>query len=103
MLLAPVQTHDEKNREVKRFYYIDIEKALTDPDSLEDAIFCVGEDRTLRENFGRDIRTDLSSPDKEYELFCFPCNQILNSDKWVNTRPPSVFLKSRANASTFRV
>jgi hypothetical protein len=24
----------------------------------------------------------LSDPDKEYQNFCFPCNQILNSDSW---------------------
>jgi hypothetical protein len=28
------------------------------------------------------IVLDLSSPDKEFETFCFPCDQILNCDAW---------------------
>ena len=28
------------------------------------------------------MKLDLSSSQKEFERFCFPCNQILNSDKW---------------------
>lgn len=78
----PVQTSDIKKRELKCYYYIDIEKALNGPESLDEAIFAVGEDRTVRENFGRDIRIDLRSADKEFQLFCFPCAQILNSDDW---------------------
>ncbi len=82
MLDQAVQTRDHKKRELKRHYYIDIEKALQGPEYYEEAIFGVEEDRTLRENFGRDIKLDLRSSEKEYEHFCFPCNQILNSDSW---------------------
>ena len=78
----PVQTRDEKKREIKRFYYIDIERALAGPENYEEAILAVDEDRTVRTNFGRDIKLDLRSPEKEYEHFYFPCNQILNSDGW---------------------
>ena len=81
-LLAPVTTRDEQRRVIKRFYYFDIEKALDGPASLEDAIVGVGEDRVRRENFGRDVALDLSSPEKEYTSFYFPCSQILNSDAW---------------------
>ena len=35
-LQEPVSTRDEKRREIKRYYYFDIEKALGDVDSLED-------------------------------------------------------------------
>ncbi|MBP1151804.1 DUF262 domain-containing protein [Methylocaldum sp. RMAD-M] len=82
MLTRAVETRDHKGRELKRHYYIDIEKALEGPELYEEAIFGVDEDRTIRENFGRDIKLDLSDPDKEYQNFCFPCNQILNSDSW---------------------
>ncbi|MFM1816502.1 MAG: hypothetical protein RLZ98_3197 [Pseudomonadota bacterium] len=81
-LTEPVTTRDEKKREIKRHYYINIEKALSGPGELEDAIIAVGEDRMQRENFGRDIKLDLSTPAKEYESFHFPCDQILNSDAW---------------------
>lgn len=81
-LTEPVTTRDEKKREIKRHYYINIEKALSSPGELEDAIIAVGEDRMQRENFGRDIKLDLSTAAREYEAFHFPCDQILNSDAW---------------------
>ena len=94
MFAQPVQTRDDKKREMKRYYYIDIEKALEGQERYGDAIFGVDEDRTVRENFGRDIKLDLRSPQKEYDNFCFPCNQILNSDTWeegLNTSHPEKF------------
>lgn len=81
-LNAPVKTKDENKREIERHYYIDIEKALEAEGDLEDAIIGVDAERTIRENFGRDVVLDLSTPEKEFAAFCFPCNQILNSDKW---------------------
>ena len=94
MFDQPVQTRDDKKREMKRYYYIDIEKALEGHERYGDAIFGVDEDRTIRENFGRDIKLDLRSAQKEYDNFCFPCNQILNSDTWeegLNTSHPEKF------------
>jgi hypothetical protein len=81
-LEAPVKTKDDKGHDVQRLYYIDIEKSLAGDDGVEDAIVAVDERRTLRTNFGRDIVLDLASQAKEFEAFCFPCNQILNSDQW---------------------
>jgi len=81
-LMNPVTTRDEKKREIKRHYYFSIDRALAGPTTLEEAIVAVGEDRILRENFGRDIVLDLSTPSKEYETFHFPCDQILKSDRW---------------------
>lgn len=94
MFAQPVQTRDDKKREMKRYYYIDIEMALEGQERYSDAIFGVDEDRTVRENFGRDIKLDLRSPQKEYDNFCFPCNQILNSDTWeegLNSSHPEKF------------
>lgn len=81
-LTAPVNTKDDKGREVRRLYYIDIEKALIGNGNLDDSIIAVDETRTLRTNFGRDVVLDLSSQPNEFGAFCFPCNQILNSDEW---------------------
>ena len=82
ILNQPVKTRDEKKRSLDRYYYIDIERALDGPSSIEDAIVGVDADRTQRTNFGRDVSLDLRSADKEYENFYFPCSQILNSDRW---------------------
>lgn len=77
----PVKTFDEKKHPIERYYYIDIEKALN-PEQIDDAFFAVEKDRKLKENFGRDVKLDLSSPEMECQHMCFPCNQILNSDNW---------------------
>lgn len=84
VLDQPVKTRDEKKRPIERYYYIDIEKALLGPEHYEDAIIGVGADKTLRTNFGKDITLDLRTPEQEYKAFHFPCNQILNRDKWEN-------------------
>ncbi|MEH2005418.1 GmrSD restriction endonuclease domain-containing protein [Nostoc sp.] len=82
MFTQPVQTRDYKKKLLHRYYYIDIETALLGKEHYESAIISVDTDRTVRENFGRDLKLDLSTPEKEYENFYFPCNQLLNSDEW---------------------
>ena len=93
-LKKPVTTRDEKKRDLHVHYYIDIEKALEGPDSLTDAIVAVDHNRTVRTNFGRDVRLDLSTPQREYAAFHFPCDQILVSDTWeegLNAAHPDKF------------
>ncbi len=77
-----VATRDAHKREVKLHYYFDIDKALEGPAALSEAILAVDEHRVRRSDFGRKIELDLSTQEKEIEAFCFPCNQILNSDAW---------------------
>lgn len=77
----PVKTFDEKRNPINRYYYIDINAALQDEMS-DEALIALEEDRKIKTNFGRDVVLDLSMPKLECEHFYFPCNQILNSDKW---------------------
>jgi hypothetical protein len=81
-LPGTVKTRDDKGREVERFYYIDIKLALSGNIGLEDAIIGLDADKIQRKNFGRDVVLDLSSQEKEFTEFYFPCSQILNSDEW---------------------
>lgn len=81
-LQRAVKTRDAQKREIERFYYWDIEKALQGSAALQDAVIGVDATKTQRTNFGREIVLDLSTPAKEYERFFFPCTQILNSDPW---------------------
>ena len=93
-LTTAVKTRNAQKQEVSRFYYIDIERALKDEGNLEDAIIGVDQSRLLKENFGRDIVLDLSTPEKEFDAFHFPCNQIIDSDDWeiaLNTYDASKF------------
>lgn len=81
-LRGAVATRDAKGKTLKRHYYIDIERALEGASYYEEAIIGLDQDRMIRKNFGRDIVLDLSTPQKEYEQFFFPCDQIMNSDAW---------------------
>lgn len=78
----PVKTRDDKGKEVERYYYFDIEKALSNVGGLEDAVIAVDATKVLRTNFGRDIKLDLGTQEKEFAAFCFPCSRILDKDDW---------------------
>ncbi len=80
-----MQTRDVKKRNLERYYYVDIvkAKALEGPECYQEAVFSVEKDKTVRENFGRDIKLDLRTPELEYQNFCFPCNQIFNPSTWL--------------------
>lgn len=79
---GPVATRNEKGRAIERYYYWDIQRALEGVESLEEAVIAVESDRCLRENFGRDIKLDLSSAEKEFQQLYFPCRQTMNSSAW---------------------
>jgi len=82
MLPQPVDTRTNTGKPLKRYYYINIELALAGQEHYENAIIGVDENRVIKENFGRNIKLDLSTPEKEYENFYFPCNRILNYQTW---------------------
>src|ERR1700730_17531793 len=77
-----VETVTPKNKKVKRWFYIDIRKALDNAADREDAIIGVPEDRVIRTNFGRDVELDLSSPDHEYAALMYPVSQVFDRDDW---------------------
>jgi hypothetical protein len=78
-----VSTITAKKRLVKRWFYIDMMKALNSEADRESAIFAVPEDRKLKENFDKDIVLDLSTPELEYEKLMFPLNQVFSTDVWM--------------------
>jgi len=77
-----VETITAKKRVVKRWFYIDIRKALVADEDRESAIFAMPEDRQLKQNFDKDIKLDLSSSDLEYEQLMYPLNEAFNWDTW---------------------
>ncbi|MDE7245763.1 MAG: DUF262 domain-containing protein [Oscillospiraceae bacterium] len=83
----PVRTRTDKGKEIERYYYIDIEKALDPEADDNDVIISVPKSKMVTSNFGRTIDLDLSSQDKEYAQKLFPLNQILDFTKvmsWQN-------------------
>src|ERR1700674_4187871 len=67
-----VETETPKKKKVKRWFYIDIRKALNPAVDREDAIIGVPEDRIVRSDFGREAVLDLSSTEREYALLMYP-------------------------------
>ena len=83
----PVNTTTDKGDKIKRYYYINIEKAIDKTEDRLEAIISVPENRIVTSNFGRTVELDVSSPDKEYEKKLFPLNIILDYAKvseWQN-------------------
>lgn len=77
-----VETVNSKNKKVKRWFYIDVRKALDPLVDREEAILGVPEDRIVRKEFGREILLDLSEPQKEYALLMFPLTQVFDWYEW---------------------
>lgn len=67
-------------KELKRFYYLDMAKCLNDAEDRYDAVISVPEDRKLTSDFGRIVDIDLSDRAKEYEAGMFPINIIFDPD-----------------------
>ena len=77
-----VETVTPKNKKVKRWFYIDIRKALDLSTDREEAILGVPEDRIIRSDFGRATVLDLSSSELEYASLMYPVSQVFDWDKW---------------------
>lgn len=77
----PVHTKTDKGKDIQRYYYIDIEKALDPSTDRVEAIISVPETRIITSNFGRTVELDLSTPNKEFENKMFPLNIILDFTK----------------------
>ena len=77
-----VETITPKNKMVKRWFYIDIQKALKPSADRDEAIIAVPEDRRIKTNFDKDILLDLSKPQLEYEKMMFPLNRVFDWDDW---------------------
>lgn len=77
-----VETVTPKKKKVKRWFYIDIRKALDPSIDREDAIMGIPADRIVRTDFGRETVLDLSSPEKEYESLMYPVSQVFDWDVW---------------------
>lgn len=77
-----VNTRTDKGQAIKRFYYIDMKKAIDENVDRIDAIISVPENKIKTSDFGRKIDIDLSSSVNEYKEKMFPLNAILNSGKY---------------------
>lgn len=77
-----VETVTPKKKKVKRWFYIDIRKALDPAADREEAIIGVPEDKIVRGEFGRESGPDLSSAEREYKLLMYPVSKVFDWDHW---------------------
>ena len=81
----PVTTKDGRGKEIHRWYYIDITKALDPNADREEAIISVPGDRIVR-NFRGDILADYSTIEKECAAEVFPLQLVfdtLGQNSWM--------------------
>lgn len=79
---APVETRDARGKDLERWYYVDIEKAVGTPADRDDAIVSVPEDRVLKRDFTRRSGTlDLSTVEQECAAGYFPLHLIFDTQR----------------------
>ena len=78
-----VDTQNIRNQRIKRWYYIDMRKALDPETDREDAVVSVPENRQETRDFGRQIVWDLSLPELEFEQHMMPTECLMNPMEWM--------------------
>ena len=77
----PVRTRDHRNREIERWYYIYMQRALDPNADREDAVVSLPADRQIKK-FGRDVSEDYSTSEREYEAMVFPLSKVFDASEW---------------------
>lgn len=77
-----VETLNTKKQRIKRFYYIDMEKALDERADRLEAILGIQEKKIETRNFGKEIVRDLSTEESEFAQCMFPTNRIFEWNNW---------------------
>lgn len=77
-----VATRNEKGYELKRWYYIDMVKAMDESLDLEESIISINENKQLTANIGRDIVLDLSKQEYEFDKLMYPVCLVDECDDW---------------------
>ena len=78
----PVRTYDQRGREIERWYYIDMQRALDENADREEAVISLPADRQVK-RFGRDIVEDYSTREREYAAMRFPLSEVFDTDEWM--------------------
>lgn len=77
-----VSTQNDKGYHIKRWYYIDMTKALDSESDLEEAIFSINEAKQITKNIGRDVVIDLSKEEFEFQNLMYPVSMIDDYSTW---------------------
>ena len=74
----PVHTKTDKGKEIDRYYYLDIVKALDPGADDEEVVISIPATKQVTSDFGRKIEKDLSTRQDEFKQKMFPLNIILD-------------------------
>jgi len=77
-----VNTRNSKGYEIKRWYYIDMVKALDSESDLEEAIFSINEKKIVAEDIGRTVVLDLTTEENEFRNLMYPVSKVDDYDEW---------------------
>ena len=83
----PVHTKTDKGKDIDRYYYLDIEKAVDPNSDDEEIVVSIPSTKRVTSDFGRKIEKDLTTRQNEFKLKMFPLNLILDSNEeqqWQN-------------------
>jgi hypothetical protein len=75
-----VSTQNIRKQPIKRWFYIDMRRALASAEDREDAIIGVPENRIVRTL--TEVKLDLSSREEEFEKLYFPCEKLFDISEW---------------------
>ena len=81
---SPVDTTDNKDKKIQRWYYIDMLQAMNPTPDRENAIIGVPAEKRVTRDFGRETILDLSIPEMEYEHHMMPTQKLLDSRRWMS-------------------
>lgn len=80
---TPVPTRTEKGQDIDRYYYLDIRKCLDGETDTVEAIESIPGNRKVMTNFGKDVKLDLSTREREFAELKFPLNIVFDTPKWL--------------------
>ncbi|MGQ7847333.1 GmrSD restriction endonuclease domain-containing protein [Granulosicoccus sp. 3-233] len=80
LLDTPVDTCKASRKSIRRYYYIDISRAVNE--GVEGSVLSVDESREFRDPATGKVKFKLKSSEQECRAKCFPCHLILQSDDW---------------------
>jgi uncharacterized protein with ParB-like and HNH nuclease domain len=77
-----VETITPKKKKVRRWFYIDMKKALDPYVERDEAIISVSQDKKVTADFGREVVLDLTTRENEFRSFMYPVSEVFDWDEW---------------------
>ncbi len=78
----PVSTQDTRGQKQLRWFYIDMQRAISDAAERDESVFSVPQNKKVTRDFGRETTLDLSDPEFEYENLMFPTEKLFDPLEW---------------------